>query len=173
MSQSILGNRRIRAIAADFLERAGWSAGQAFFATLLAGGTAVTVSNLPWKYATVLALGAAVSSVVLTAVQYLTNTTNLPFWVDLSVRLAKTFLASLAGSFAAAHPFDIIRFDWPTALNIAALATLTALAKGLLARAGAGGPTPPAGARPGAGNPSTLPPATYHAAVAAGSAPAR
>ena len=96
-----------RLILADFLERAGWSAGQVFFAALLAGGTAVAVANLPWKYASVLALGTAVASVVLTAIQYLAKATNLPFWTDLLVRLGKTFLVSLAGSFAAAHPFDV------------------------------------------------------------------
>ncbi len=48
---------------------------------------------------------------------------------------------SLAGSFAAAHPFNIVTFNWTTALNLAALATLTALGKGLLARGSAPAPS--------------------------------
>ena len=160
----------VNAKVADFLERAGWSAGQVFFATLVAGGSATTVVGLPWKYALILAGGAALTSLVLTAVQYLTKQTDLHFWPDLLVRLAKTFLGSLAGSFAAAHPFDILTFSWTTALNVAAIATLTALGKGLLAGGSKDATTPPtAGADPPVGrNPSTLPTATYHAAIAGG-----
>jgi hypothetical protein len=163
---------RVKAIVLDFLERAGWSAGQVFFATLLAGGTAINVPNLPWKYALVIALGAAVASAVLTAGQYLARLQdlsglNLPpaavFWVDLGLRLVKTFLASLAGSFAAAQPFNIMKFDWTTALNVAALAVFAALAKGLLARGSGTGAA--AATVPEAQNPSTLPTSTYVKAV--------
>jgi hypothetical protein len=126
-----------KAVVLDFLERAGWSAGQVFFATLLAGGGSVAVVGLPWKYASVLAVGAAVSSIVLTALQYLGRFTNLGFWPDLIVRLAKTFLGSIGASLSAAKVFDVTTFHWSTALNVAALATVGALAKGLLARGGA------------------------------------
>ncbi|GAA5167525.1 MULTISPECIES: hypothetical protein [Amycolatopsis] len=155
---------RWKAILSDFAERAGWSAGQVFFATLLAGGTAITVANLPWGYASAQALGAAVASVLLTTVQYLPNLRDPArwhlrgaglFWGDLAVRLAKTFLASLAGSVAAATPFHLVRFDWTAALNVAGLAVLTALAKGLLAR----------GSGTEERTPSTLPTATYLEAV--------
>jgi hypothetical protein len=152
-----------RAVVLDFLERAGWSAGEIFFATLLAGGTVVSVANLPWKYALTLALSAAVSSIVLTAVQYLTKQTNLPFWYDLLVRLAKTFLGSLGASFGAAKVFDVTTFHWGTALNIAALATLGALGKGLLARQQQSGG--PASVPAAEANPSTLPTKTYVEAV--------
>jgi len=162
-----------RAVLLDFLERAGWSAGQVFFATLLAGGTSVSVANLPWKYASVLAISAGVSSVILTAIQYAARITDLPFWPDQLLRLAKTFLASLAGSIVAAGAFDITKFDWTTALNVAVLATLAALGKGLLAREKAA-PAPTPSAAPGAGpapagvmrtSPSTLPTGTYAEAV--------
>lgn len=123
-----------KAVFLDFVERAGWSAGQVFFATLLAGGASIGVAGLPWKTAGALALGAAVSSAILTAVQYLGRFTNLSFWPDLLVRLAKTFLGSLGGSIAASKVFDVTTFHWSAALNIAALATLSALGKGLLAR---------------------------------------
>lgn len=161
-------HRTLNAVLADFLERAGWSAGQVFFATLLAGGTSITVASLPWKYASVLALSAAVVSVVLTAIQYAAKWTNLSFWPDTIVRLAKTFLASLAASFAATHPFDIVTFNWTTALNVAAVAVLAALGKGLLARgssvvsAADHAATAPATTT---SNPSTLPATTYLAAV--------
>lgn len=123
-----------RAVLLDFLERAGWSAGQVFFATLLGGGTAISVYNLPWKYSLTLSASAAVSSVILTGVQYLTRLNNLWFWPDLIVRLAKTFLGSLAASIVAARVFDMTTFHWTAALNLAALATIAAFGKGLLAR---------------------------------------
>ncbi|MCU7723065.1 hypothetical protein ODJ79_05005 [Actinoplanes sp. KI2] len=128
------GAAKWRAVVLDFLERAGWSAGEVFFATLLAGGTTVSVANLPWAYSLTLAFSAAVSSIVLTAVQYLAKQTNLSFWPDLLVRMVKTFLGSLSASIAAAKVFDLTTFHWSAALNVAVLATLTALGKGLLAR---------------------------------------
>ena len=144
----------MRAVVFDFLERAGWSAGQMFFATLLAGGAEISAGNLPWKYSGTLAIGAAVASVILTALQYLTKMTELTFWPDIVVRLAKTFLSSLAASIVAVGVFNVGTFDWGTALNLALLTTLGSLGKGLLAR------------QPGkAANPSTLPPETYAAAV--------
>lgn len=162
-----------KAVLLDFGERAGWSAGQVFLATLLAGGTAVSVANLPWKYASTLGISAAVSSVVLTAVQYLTRMTDLAFWPDMLVRLAKTFLGSVAASMIASGLFNITKFDWTTAFNVAFLATLSALGKGLLARGQAAhapapadtevpGPTRAALVRP---SPSTLPIGTYVEAV--------
>src|SRR5262245_27144011 len=76
--QDMARNRsRWSAILLDVGERAGWSAGQVFFATLVAGGTAVAVGNLPWKLAGVLAGSAAVASIVLTAIQYAVKQTNL------------------------------------------------------------------------------------------------
>ena len=122
------------AVLLDFVERAGWSAAQVFFATLLAGGAVVAGGNLPWRYALTLAGSAAASSIVLTAIQYLAKWTDLPFWLDVLIRLAKTFLGSLAASFAAANVFDVTTFHWTTALNVAFLATISALGKGLLAR---------------------------------------
>lgn len=169
----MLRSNRAKEIVLDFLERAGWSAGQVFFATLLAGGSAVAATNLPWRYAIVLALSAAVASIVLTAVQYLTQLADLSrfhlsqtqtFWLDMLIRLAKTFLTSLAASFAAA-PFDVATFDWTTALNVAVVATLSALGKGLLARGNSGAAPSAAPAASAAMTPSTLPTDTYSKAV--------
>ncbi len=152
-----------QAVPLDFLERAGWSAGQVFFATLLGGGTAISVYNLPWRYALTLSLSAAVSSILLTGVQYLTRLTNLPFWPDLIARLAKTFLGSLAASIVASRVFDMTTFHWTAALNLAALATIGALGKGLLAR---GSGVSPADAQSASrSNPSTLSDQTYDRAV--------
>jgi hypothetical protein len=155
-----------RAVLFDFLERAGWSAGQVFFATLLAGGSTVSAADLPWRYALTLALSAALLSVILTAVQYANETwKNLSFWPDLGVRMAKTFLGSFGASAIADGVFDVTTFHWSTAFNIAVVATISALGKGLLARE-------PAGATPESGsggatsaNPSTLPIETYLRAV--------
>lgn len=156
-----------RSVLLDLLERAGWSAGQVFFATLLAGGTAASAANLPWRYSSTIALSAAVSSVILTVLQYLVRATNLSFWPDLLVRLAKTFLASVAASIAAAHVFDVTTFGWTAALNVAALATITALGKGLLARGQAQvAPATDAGSTPAPRrDPSTLPSGTYLKAI--------
>jgi hypothetical protein len=148
-----------RAVVLDFVERAGWSAGQVFVATLLAGGVG-SVLDLPWKYSLTLAVSAFVSSLVLTAVQYLSKLTNLAFWPDLLTRLAKTFLAALSGSMVAGV-FDITTFDWESALNVAFLATAASLGKGLLARE----PAAPNGQVPPGASPSTLPMGTYREAV--------
>lgn len=150
---------RWRAVVFDFVERAGWSAGQVFVATLLAGGAGAVV-DLPWRYSLTLAVGAFVSSLILTGVQYLSRVTGLAFWPDLLVRLAKTFLASLSGSMVAGV-FDITTFDWESAFNVAFLATLAALGKGLLARE----PAAPDGQVPSGASPSTLPLGTYREAV--------
>lgn len=156
----------------DFVERAGWSAGQVFFATLLAGGTTVSVANLPWAYALTISASAALASVLLTALQYLTRTTNLSFWPDVAVRLGKTFIASLLASIATAGVFNAITFDWTTALNIAFVTTLTALGKGLLAReknpatvAGNESITIPAQPVPNGSSPSTLSRVVYERAI--------
>jgi hypothetical protein len=167
---------RVKEIVFDFLERAGWSAGQVFLATLLAGGSVVAAATLPWKYAAVLALSAAPASVVLTAIQYATHLADLSrfdlgrtrtFWLDMFIRLVKTFLTSLAASIAAAHPFNVVSFDWPTALNVATLAVLGALGKGLLARGSDSGAW--AAKTEASGDvmmsPSTLPTDTYAKAV--------
>ncbi|WP_433831687.1 hypothetical protein ACQP2E_14160 [Actinoplanes sp. CA-015351] len=148
-----------KAVVLDFVERGGWSAGQVFFATLLAGGI-TTVAKLPWGEALTLAVSAFVSSIVLTGVQYLSKQTNLAFWPDLVVRLAKTFLSSLSASILAGA-FNVTTFDWETAFNVAFLATLGSLGKGLLARepAAANGQVPPDA------SPSTLPTGTYREAV--------
>ena len=146
---------RRKSIIADFLERAGWTAGQQFFAVLLATKSSGTVIDLPWKVAFCMAAGAAVVSIVTTAIQYLAKLTELAFWPDLLVRLAKTFLASLAGSFGA-EAFNVLDFKWSSALDLAVIATLGALAKGLLARQAQGG---------NGANPSTLPNATYATAI--------
>jgi hypothetical protein len=161
-----------RAVMLDFLERAGWSAGEVFFATLLAGGTAASVANLPWAYSLTLAFSAAVSSAILTAVQYLAKKTNLSFWPDLLVRMLKTFLGSLSASFAAAKVFDVTTFHWATALNVAALATLTALGKGLLARQPAVLIATAAPAFPAAAAATTTPAATAAPATLGRAAPA-
>ena len=139
-------------------------------------GTAVAAGGVPWLYAAVLALSAVVVSAVLTAIQYVAQLADLSrlglgrtatFWLDMLIRLAKTFLTSLAASFAAAHPFDVVSFDWPTALNVATLAALGALGKGLLARGSDTGATAAGTAAPAGGmmSPSTLPTDTYSKAV--------
>jgi len=125
---------KVKAVLFDFLERAGWSAGQVFVATLLGGGAAGSVGNLPWKYALTLAVSAAVASVILTLLQYAGKLTDLSFWPDLLVRLGKTFVGSLSASIVASGVFDITRFSWGTAFNIAFIATIGGLGKGLLAR---------------------------------------
>ncbi|MEV6350239.1 hypothetical protein [Actinoplanes sp. NPDC051851] len=150
-----------QAVFKDFLERACWSAGQVFFATLLAGGDGDTVTHLPWKYALSLAAGAFIASVVLTAVQYLSKLTDLAYLPDLLVRLAKTFLGSLAASMLAGV-FDVTTFGWGAALNVAVLATLASLAKGVLARE----PADTSGQVPSSASPSTLATGTYREAVA-------
>ncbi|MEZ0579293.1 holin [Nocardioides sp. MH1] len=145
--------------ALDILERAGWTAGQQFVAVLLANGAARPVVDIPWEFAMSTSAGAAVVSVATTLVQYLTNLTDKPFWIDLGIRLLKTFLASMLGS-VGAGVLDVVAFDWSRALDLALVAALGALAKGLLAR------EPDFASATGRPSPSTLPNATYRRAVA-------
>jgi hypothetical protein len=154
-------NRSAR--VADFLERAGWTAGQEFLSVLVTSTGGSTATGLPWKLALVMSAGAAIVSVLTTIVQYLGNLTNLSFWPDILTRTAKTFIASILGS-AGASGLNILTFTWTTALNVAAVAALAAFAKGFLAR---GEPTSPdANAKgPAGGNPSTLKTSTYIDAV--------
>jgi hypothetical protein len=164
---------RAKAAVLDYVERAGWTAGQVFFATLL-GGTVLSVADLHWGKAAALAGGAFGASAVLTwvqrrsivakGVQSIKSPTAF-FWVDLGTRLLKTFVASLAGLFAA-NGFNVATFAMSAALDTAALATLAALSKGLLARGSdTGGLDPSGGPEPATRNPSTMPTSYYVAAV--------
>ena len=129
------------AIVADFLERAGWSAGEQFAAVLLTTSTATTIAGLPWAAALVTAVGAAIVSVLTTLVEYAAKPLRRAnYWTELALRLVKTFAASLLGSMGAQAAFDFLHFNWIAALNLAAVATLGALAKGLLARNSVGIP---------------------------------
>jgi hypothetical protein len=151
--------QRVNAILMDFVERAAWTAGQAFLAVLLATGGPVSGVDLPWGLALTMAGGAALGSLITTGIQYLTRLTNLSFWPDLFIRLAKTFLSSLLGSIGAGA-FNILTFDWSSALDLALITTLASLGKGLLSRQ-------PDGNQGDEMNPSTLHPKLYALAVRA------
>jgi hypothetical protein len=133
----------------DALERAGWSAGQTLVVVLLTTGALTDMRNLSWGFALGTAGGAFVFSALATLLLYVSKLAPGCFWADLGLRLAKTFVAALLGAIEADY-FDAFTFDWKAALNIAVLATLGALGKGLLARQETAY----------GNNPSTLPPAT-------------
>jgi len=138
----------------DALERAGWSAGQTLVVVLLTSGTVIDIQHLNWGFALGTAVGAFLVSVLATFLMYLSQLPQGSFWVDLGFRLVRTFVAALIGAIGAEY-FDAFTFDWNAALNIAVLATLGALGKGLLARQESDG----------GNNPSTLPPVTYSLAA--------
>jgi len=52
----------------------------------------------------------------------------------LATKVAGVFLASLLAVVAAAQPFNVLTFDWPTALTIAGSAAVLALLEGLAGR---------------------------------------
>ena len=62
---------------------------------------------------------------------------------DLFERVLMTFAQTLAGLALADQPFNLLSFDWNTALAVSASASLLALLKGVLARST--GPTDGAG----------------------------
>lgn len=128
---------RISAVVWDYVERAGWTTGQAFISVLLAANASRTI-DLPWKLALGVGLGAGLISLLTTFLAALTGLQSEDFWVDLGVRLAKTFLSTLLGAMASIQVLNIFAFDFGSALDLAFVATLTALGKGLLAR-GSGG----------------------------------
>jgi hypothetical protein len=142
----------IPAIAQDFFERAAWTAGQQFLAVLLAIDPKSGFINLPWEIALATAAGAAVVSLFTTALLYLPvlrAQVGKNFLADLVLRLVKTFISSFLGTVGAMQ-FNVLTFDWSNALDLAAVTTIAALAKGFLA------------AGPGdSHNPSTLPAAQY------------
>ena len=162
----------------DLLERAGWTAGQQFAAVLLANSAAGSVVDIPWEFALSTAAGAAIVSAVATLGQYFTSLSDTRYWVDLGIRLVKTFIASMLGSFGA-DVLNVLEFDWSSAFDLAVLATLGALAKGLLAREPTPAPSPPAilpdpndpnpaalPSDPPGPSPSTMPIEVYRLAVA-------
>src|SRR5436305_5696744 len=127
--------KRWTAILADFAERAGWSAGEQFLAVLIPGAAVTSFVGLPWAAASVMAVGAAIISILTTLVEYASAPLRHPsFWVELTLRLVKTFASSLLGAMGAQAVFNFLSFGWVAALNLAAIATIAALAKGLLAR---------------------------------------
>lgn len=161
---------RPRDIALDFAERAGWTAGQQFLAVLLAttGAAAAaadtSVVDLPWQLALTSSLGAAVASVPTTAALYLRGFyawITASYWRDLITRVLKTFTASVAGTLLAVQVVDTYDLGWRSALDLAAIATLQCIAKGVLARE----PRGISGDGGQAGTASTLSLATIHSAA--------
>ncbi len=150
--------RRPAAVVADILERAGWTAGQVFCGVLLTTSSGpVGVIELPWRLSLVMASGAAATSVVTSVLLYLARLTHLPFWGDVGLRLAKTFIAAVAGAYAAGAA-GVLTFHWGGAFDLAVVTTVAAMAKGLLARQASATSTNPT-------NPSTLPPLVYRSAT--------
>lgn len=83
-----------RCVVWDFAERAGWTAAQQFVAVLLATTGRVAIIDLPWRLALATSAGAAIASMLTTAVQYMSRLTNSkpsgkPPSI-LRIRLAKT-----------------------------------------------------------------------------------
>ncbi len=149
-----------RAVVLDFAERAGWTAGQQFMAVLLTTTSATEMVGLDWKLATLASFGAALGSVLTTAILYVpivAQRIKSSYWRDVVVRLVKTFLSSLLGSVIALSIDQ--DFDWSAALDLATITTIQALAKGLLAR---GSGDAEGGERPS--TPSTLANETYERA---------
>jgi hypothetical protein len=116
----------------DLAERALSSAGEQFLAVVTAGGAMLSVAGLPWKLALATAAGAAVGSVLLSVGQYATGTTKLPYALDVTVRVVKTFAASLAATLGAGA-VNVLDVPWRAALNVAAVAALLTLVKCVLA----------------------------------------
>lgn len=137
----------MNSILKDFAERALWTAGQQFFAVLLATSPVGGMVDLPWKFALSTAGGAMVVSLLTTALLYIPElkySLGDSFWADLGTRGLKTFISSLLGTIGAVQ-LDVLELDWPSAFNIAVIATMSGIAKGFLA------------AGPGdAANPSTM-----------------
>ena len=121
------------AIVADLFERAAWTTAQQFLAVLLTTTTAARVGELPWKLALGTGLGAGLISLLTTFGQRALKWTNLGFWPDLGLRMAKTFAASLVGT-VGADVFNVFELDWASAANVAVVATVIALGKGVLSR---------------------------------------
>ena len=151
-----MAGRDVRAICLDIGERAGWTAGQQFVAVLLAASGAENLFDMPWEIALGTSLGAAIVSVVTTVGQLaIPALKGLGYVGDLVARLAKTFVASFFGALGADKAFNVFdgNLDLAAAANLAAVTTVLALGKGVLARGAVGAA--------GAATPSTLSNETY------------
>lgn len=122
----------------DLFERASSSAVQQALTVVLASGTTiVTILGMPWALILLTAATAFVVSIVTTVLQYMAGLTNLSFYPDLGLRVAKTFLASLLG-FMTADGANVLNISWVHALDVATIAAVLALAKAYLARGATG-----------------------------------
>lgn len=131
----------------DAFERATWSAGQQFLSVIVVAAAMIkVVTGLPWSIALWTALGAAVASLLLSVVQFSLGARTLPLWVNIGVRVVKTFAASLLAELGASA-INVLTFHWTVALDTAAIATILALGKGALSMHN---PIPAATRRPGA-----------------------
>lgn len=126
---------KAEAVQLDVLERAATSAGEQFLAVLLATGTILSIIGLPWGPALATAAGAFVVSFLASELQIAAGLGTLAYWPDLAVRVGKAFGASLLATLGAGV-VDVTTVPWVTALNVAAVAALLALVKGLLAHDG-------------------------------------
>lgn len=121
----------IRDRVVDALERAGSAAGEQFLAVVTVGTGVTRLTGLPWEFALLTSLGAAVISILLTAVQF-SLVGPVSFRVDLLIRTAKSFAASLLATFGGDHPFNIVGVSWTDALDVAAMAAVLTVVKCLL-----------------------------------------
>lgn len=114
----------------DAAERAGWTAGQQFFAVLVAAALSgvIRVAGLPWALALATSAGALIVSALLTALQYLGGLSQLPFWLDALTRIGKTFVASLVGTLGSGL-VDVREVHWHAALEVAFIAAIVAAGK--------------------------------------------
>lgn len=122
----------------DPISRAYHSFAQAAVAVAFVGGVipAAGLGSVPWQAALLAGAGAALSSLILSAVTF--PVPALPVAADTVVRLARTFLNTLGGLFAASG-LTVVTFGWRGALLAAASAAVGALVKTYLVNGAEGG----------------------------------
>jgi hypothetical protein len=122
---------RTTGLVVDMFERAATSAGEQFLVIAIGGGALLGATGLPWALALATAAGAALLSLLTSAVTIPFGV--LSYWADLTVRVVKAFAQSLLATVGTSEVVDVRSVPWTQALNVAVLMALLALVKGLLA----------------------------------------
>lgn len=120
---------RIPRPALDVLDRAARTTLQQFIIVAFAAIPAVgSITRVAWYEALGVGIGAGILSILMSLLSW--RVPVLPYWPDVAVRMARTFVQSLVAS-VVAGAFNIFTADWGNLLTLALAAAMASLATSL------------------------------------------